>query len=445
MTSARRIRHLATSILVVGTLGLVVAGNTPVSAASDDGGQGPVAEVRPAPAKQGSYVLVGDAPPAAPDELMLADLRHHAETQGLDFDRLVARQTQVVPLGEVLADLEGRFGDEVARAGVPAQSDDEVLPWIQFKNEPSNEALAVVRSKLSEVTIDYGAPASYNELNELSERLIANVNDSNPDISATTAYDSERREVAVVYSPVEGMSAEEVKRVIDDAIVTTAHDYEQDQLPLPVASRATDKAGDNYEATVEGGRNLNTAGVVGSDGSCTGGFTATRNGDRGILTAEHCFDNLWYGTVAGIITTNPAVPTLATIDAQYHRTITGNGHVTNAQFRATGFDASDDRITQSYASPALNQTVCHWGRSSYYACGEVIDTDDCRTLGDGNYRCGLTTTSPNTSDGGDSGGPWFLTSTAYGLHTSGSNSGDTSTFTKIGRILSALDATLVLG
>ena len=130
-----------------------------------------------------------------------------------------------------------------------------------------------------------------------------------------------------------------------------------------------------------------------------------------------------------------------TIDFQFHRTLTENGHSTNKQFRATSRQESGDRAVSAVANAPIDSVVCHWGRTTGYSCSTVADTDTCQTLS-GQQFCGLDISDNDISEGGDSGGPWFFGNTARGGHT-GAFSGVESYFTRIGRVQNALDATVL--
>lgn len=70
-----------------------------------------------------------------------------------------------------------------------------------------------------------------------------------------------------------------------------------------------------------------------------------------------------------------------------------------------------------YMTPG-NQ-VCHYGVTSGYSCGFIRANDVCLTV-DGESGCPYIEVSGANHAGGDSGGPWFFGSSAYGIHTAGS-------------------------
>lgn len=60
----------------------------------------------------------------------------------------------------------------------------------------------------------------------------------------------------------------------------------------------------------------------------------------------------------------------------------------------------------------MNQRLCKYGRKSGQTCDKVRSLQTCR-----NSYCSLVDMHNRKADGGDSGGPWFLGGTAYGVHS----------------------------
>ncbi len=58
----------------------------------------------------------------------------------------------------------------------------------------------------------------------------------------------------------------------------------------------------------------------------------------------------------------------------------------------------------------IGSTICKYGRSTRYTCGELISKTFNTT------RMQVRRLGTNLSDPGDSGGPWFVSNDAYGTH-----------------------------
>ena len=96
----------------------------------------------------------------------------------------------------------------------------------------------------------------------------------------------------------------------------------------------------------------------------------------------------------------------------------------------------------------IDDYVCHTGRSSGMTCGTVINTSfqprysgACWSTGGHETDCNsvfVEVKGPSLkSCGGDSGGPWYRSGTAYGIHK-GSNSGNNCSKTNVVAHFSAI-------
>lgn len=188
------------------------------------------------------------------------------------------------------------------------------------------------------------------------------------------------------------------------------------------------------EVNARGGRTLRRA----TDGRlmCTSGFAVRRNnGNRGIITARHCPNNLTYGWNQGVITfgSNANRINRGLIDIQFHRI--NSGHRVSPFF--LGSSPRDDRVVRAVANGPVGTVACHYGAATRYSCDRIRLVNRCVSLSGTTY-CGLDRTSSHVSAGGDSGGPWFLGNTARGTHTGGGSAG--SIFTRIGRVANNMNA-----
>lgn len=161
--------------------------------------------------------------------------------------------------------------------------------------------------------------------------------------------------------------------------------------------------------------------------SCTSGFAVQHtNGTRGVLTAGHCPDgqafnlrNLPFqgGQFSGAI------------DAQWHTS--PELHVVNRIWDGI-FDSSTPyyrfvTATKPRALQTVGEFVCKFGvTTNTQLCGTITSTSFLPPSALPNQWINPTATfiyvaggSVNLSLGGDSGGPWYSGSTAYGVHSGG--------------------------
>lgn len=160
------------------------------------------------------------------------------------------------------------------------------------------------------------------------------------------------------------------------------------------------------EANIYGGLPIST---------CTSGFSVQNgSGTRGISTAAHCSNSQSYSGTAltyqsGDITGNQ--------DVQWH---TAPGFTVTNQFES-GIGVRSCTATESRSTQAVGDFVCKNGKTTGYTCGSISSTT---------YAPSYVTSASSTfirvnndqgyadlSSGGDSGGPWFLSNTAYGTHS----------------------------
>jgi len=156
---------------------------------------------------------------------------------------------------------------------------------------------------------------------------------------------------------------------------------------------------------------------------CTTGFAVTDGTRTGIVTAAHCPDAMSYRD-----------PTGADVPLDY---IGGWGarfqdvqvHVgpepQQAVFRAS--DAARPQLGRRLrARTRAGETVCHRGESSGYSCAEVQLTDFAPPgeLCGGPCDTTWVTVAGPSCRGGDSGGPVFVGTTAFGIVKGGNYAAD---------------------
>jgi len=192
------------------------------------------------------------------------------------------------------------------------------------------------------------------------------------------------------------------------------------------------------ENPIEAGAVRGGAGITG----CTTGFVGTDlNGNDGVLTALHCSTfftpnrtNFTYTGNDGASHTLVASPLNRSAN---HDIMFLTGSTTfPAEFfpdsssiirSVTGTRLRTSTNTNGWFSSGSN--ICHNGQTTGKSCGEVdsIKYRPTHSLGCGTAVCNavfVTVKGPNLAcAGGDSGGPWYATNTAFGIHSAGSSRG----------------------
>lgn len=74
------------------------------------------------------------------------------------------------------------------------------------------------------------------------------------------------------------------------------------------------------------------------------------------------------------------------------------------------FDGTRD--IDAVVTPSAGEVLCHFGRDTGASCDEVRVLTSCR-----DDYCNLVDMDVRKAGEGDSGGPWYYGSTAYGIHS----------------------------
>lgn len=148
---------------------------------------------------------------------------------------------------------------------------------------------------------------------------------------------------------------------------------------------------------------------------CTAGFAVVSGGTRGFATAQHCG--------APFTQENTSGSTEYTISSfvNSHRGYYGDfAWYTTSQYESDNFYymSGYHRDLTGVANPVVGQTLARFGHNT----GDQYD--DVYKIGVWSHINGVSTGSlvsmkNREAGGGDSGGPWFWTSTAYGIHHGG--------------------------
>jgi len=180
----------------------------------------------------------------------------------------------------------------------------------------------------------------------------------------------------------------------------------------------------------------------GGSGYCTTGFSVAKSGTYGFVTAGHCQNDRSYTQPENGLTYN--APYKAQHrgdwgDFQWHTT----PHDEYAEFYTTSTGHRD--VLGYDGSIAEGDYVCKYGRTSGYGCGYVKNNNVNVTF-DGITHRRLVAMRTYFTEGGDSGGPWFLVNDAMGVHSGwvDLDGARRSTFSRIVYIDEALGLALVV-
>ncbi|WP_419855078.1 trypsin-like serine protease [Candidatus Poriferisodalis sp.] len=208
------------------------------------------------------------------------------------------------------------------------------------------------------------------------------------------------------------------------------------------------------EVAFEGGRSM---------GTCTSGFTAIQNGTgrQGIITAGHCRGRS--RQTQGVTVAEDVRHWHRFVDAALYLIPQGQNHSVTHRIRCnTDLLRPETCAILSIGPNRLQMNghyVCHFGIGSAASCGTVDNvsvrpnpSSGCDVNGTSCAAVFVRATGPDMrSCSGDSGGPVYSYSAAYGIHK-GSNSGNNCDrpntkiyFSAIRRVQNYLDVSVVTG
>lgn len=166
--------------------------------------------------------------------------------------------------------------------------------------------------------------------------------------------------------------------------------------------------------------------------SCTSGFVVQdSNGVSGFITAGHCPNSQTYSEPGGTsyTTTWQAQIRDADQDVQWHTT----SHIEYPTFFARSASAYRTLTGRTLRSNQnVGDYVCHRGKTTGYSCGTIESrtfqptwTNACNGVTCSSVWMKVSGSALECYPG-DSGGPWFLNTDAYGIYKGQSSSGTTA-------------------
>ncbi|WP_299056886.1 S1 family peptidase [uncultured Nocardioides sp.] len=415
-------------VAVTATLGIAASLTAAfsLSAAADETGQGRADEgsdvlVREAPSRSGSFVV--RARTASADSLspaLMEDLRTYARSSGENLADLVDTHRGVDEFAAYLDSYARRNPDQYVTGGIAERPGGK--NWIQTTTRPGADEVARLEKLPVDVEVSFGAPASYAELETLSQELVESAGGEALQ-SVTAGYDAESQTMDLEYTPAEGAASRAVEGALDGVVARAGRGLPGSALPLEVTTTETSSPL-TLQRKIFGGRGINSNKFI-----CTAGFTAKRKGRPGIITSGHCPNRLRYLNKPGTLKRAVKAKSRKT-DLQYNQVIRKNGNKVTAKFRYK--QGRKDRVVRKVANAPRGSTICKWGRTSGYNCSKIRKTNICGRFTNGETYCGLDQTRRKMSSPGDSGGPNFSGNTARGITTGGTDS--YSLITRVARI-----------
>jgi streptogrisin C len=335
----------------------------------------------------------------------------YAEDFGLIVEEAERRLIRQEALQDVLARVQERVGRGFAGAYVEHQPQLRgVVRLVEGANIDAETKKAIEQSKVPVEVVERAGPG-LEELRRRLENALPRLQELGGGLVGAE-IDERTGEIVLFYQGGEkAPAAPEARR--------RAQEQARELLQVPLRIETVEKpVGDGH---TRGGADLS---------NCTAGFVVRHplSGTRGYITAGHCPNDQTYFEFGGVSYSTAFVDEIqdADQDVQWHTT----PHIELPRFYASSTTSDrplNSRRTRSEQS--VGGYVCHRGKTTGYSCGTIQTKTFAPTYAN---ACPGTTCSPvwiRVSGSnlkcfpGDSGGPWFLVYTAYGIYKGQSSSG----------------------
>ena len=327
-----------------------------------------------------------------------------AQQDNISLDEAIKRYAWHEPFSMLVDELRQQYPESFAGARIM----DDGRSWIAFASDVPSGALG----KLADLTDALGQFGQKVELIEnrgfteeaLDEAVIdahqmamqrqafvENVSTGADIASGLITVELELARTARGTAEAEALVSEIERKVVSPA--------------MEVRVRIVDEVLAGNDRNLYGGNML--AWSDGGSLACTSGFSVTFGSVRGLATAGHCDDTPFY-SVSGA-----DVPLY--LWAEYESDYGDFEWLVSGEYHADDFFSgpydSYLRDVSGVGFPTTGQNICRNGAKTGKFCDKVYSLNHCL-----NGSCRLALSENNTSQGGDSGGPWFYGNTAYGIH-----------------------------
>lgn len=333
------------------------------------------------------------------------DAAEYAAAYGVEIweaTRRLTAQSASVPAIDALAD---RYRDRLAGISVQHRPDYRFIVFLTGSIEPPP---ILIRAGATTVPVTFRAGALASR-----ERVLWSLTNHQADIRRVTGS-----EPSMGIDPRSG----ELVVILGNAAARAAGGADALQARLaavtgvPVRLRVLEQVDRNLSA-LGGGRLEGTDPANGKRYRCTSGFTVTDGTRQGIATAAHCLDQMTYLAPDGSATPLDFVRQWGWgyHDVQIHTVATPGPALFLANTARTL--ARPVHAQRSKASTRAGDFVCHRGESTGYSCAEValLDFAPAGELCGGYCLPTWVAVAGPTCKGGDSGGPVFSGTTAFGI------------------------------
>lgn len=249
---------------------------------------------------------------------------------------------------------------------------------------------------------------SYNELNEINNRLVDYYSSTGADISNLSSHYIDVFNNKVVVELLDN-SSEKISKLKQNVLQQSRSSLTSDVIEFKTGVKQQ-----NHATSLDAGQPIATNGV---SNNCSMGYRVKINGVSGYITAGHCFNGTGESATGGTVT---RYRESGTVDAAFVQTTSSYSPTNTIAYKPFGI-ANLNTTTCPVLS--INTVVAKSGFRTGYTTGQIKSLNYSGTY-DGIYFTNLIAVNYSTA-GGDSGGPVFLPSNSSSL-VAGINKGTSS-------------------
>lgn len=376
----------------------------------------------PIPFGVDTALIPDDPDPAAPmmttygvDEYQLADLQAIATSEDITVQQAVDRygwQPAFADAAEAAAALSPETF-AYADAGTGPNPEPEIV----FTDEVPVGAADLVEDLPVAVDLEDGAPYSADELDALAYNATDAILDTVGD--GSTVVSTANPVTGTVSAAVNMVGSTRPTVTAMRSAALTSIEEEQPNIDVPGVEVTVVDDPVGTDDTLRGGHEISS-----STHTCTSGFPVKEDSTNkwGLLTARHCDnDSTWYGSVKGALKNASMFLDWKYGDIQYHRS-TGEQVGKSFYYSPTNY-----RTIQGIKKPVIDMKVCLYGQTSkgtidntlMSTCSHIKNLGQSKGTKVGGEKVtigGLVETYDYVSEGGDSGGPWYIGGYAVGIN-----------------------------
>lgn len=296
--------------------------------------------------------------------------------------------------------------------------------WVNFTEQPPKWVRKELDGRTFQTAVTWGFNASAARLSELtqqlSEQLAKDPDVVHYDVGPTEALGASGIDIKLVPNgdlDPQALAADAVSAANAAAAAQGGNMRAMAAVAVPVVYAGASDVGLTFQTDIKGGY---------STSGCTLGFTANYGGQAGVITASHCDspDGYWpYENQGSFVIGAPTLDALGQQwDVQFNPRFS-DAHTVGRSFKSSASGTITD--VTAVVDPQPNQSLCKYGKVTDRDCGQtnplrVAERDRCAGFSFQGQSfvytvCHAYRMSRAVTTYGDSGGPWFAGTGAYGI------------------------------